>query len=192
MKKKISIMALGLFGMAFLPCKAAFVEETHLVEPVKIDSTIVVEHNVMVKMRDGVKLATDIYKMKGLERGPVLLSRGPYNKDGLWMSERDRFLKAGYIIVSQDVRGRYASEGVFEPHKNETADGVDCIKWIMSQPWCDGNIGTFGGSYLGGTQWLPARENPVGLKAMVPEVTFSDMYEGNTPVSYTHLTLPTT
>lgn len=146
----------------------------------KIDSTIVVERNVMVKMRDGVRLATDVYRMKGVEQAPVLLLRTPYNKDGLQMNERDRFLRAGYIIVSQDVRGRYASEGVFEPHKNETADGVDCMEWIVSQPWCDGNMGMFGGSYLGGTQWLPARENPKALKAMVPEVTFSDMYEGNT------------
>lgn len=179
MRKKISMMVLGLFGMAFLHCEAAG-SEIPFGNSIKIDSTIVVEHNVMMEMRDGVKLATDIYKMGGLERGPVLLSRSPYNKDGLWMSDRDRFLKAGYIIVSQDVRGRYASEGTFEPHKHETADGVDCIEWIMNQSWCDGNIGTFGGSYLGGTQWLPARENPSGLKAMVPEVTFSDMYEGNT------------
>lgn len=179
MKKKIYIIALGILGMVFLNCKAIGLK-TPLEEPVKIDSTIIVEYNVMVEMRDGVKLATDIYKMKGVERGPVLLSRSPYNKNGLRMGNRDCFLKAGYIIVNQDVRGRYASEGIFEPHKNETADGVDCIEWIMSQPWCDGNIGTFGGSYLGGTQWLPARENPPGLKAMVPEVTFSDMYEGNT------------
>ncbi len=146
MKRIFGIMALSLCGMLFPQCKAADLEASEngaISAP--IDSTIVIERNVMVDMRDGVKLATDIYKMKGLERGPVLLTRGPYNKNGLWMSERDRFLKAGYIVVSQDVRGRYASEGVFEPHKNETADGVDCIEWIMAQPWCDGSIGTFGG-----------------------------------------------
>ena len=51
-------------------------------------------------------------------------------------------------------------------------------KWLRNQPWCDGNLGTFGGSYLGGTQWLPARKNPDGLKAMIPEVTFDDLYSG--------------
>lgn len=144
------------------------------------DTILLIEHNVMVPMRDGTKLATDIYRIKGAKPMPVLVGRTPYNKNNLWMKNRDRYLKAGYIIVFQDVRGRYASEGEFRPHFSETADGMDCFEWIARQPWCDGNIGTFGGSYLGGTQWLPARENPKALKAMIPEITFSDMYEGNT------------
>jgi putative CocE/NonD family hydrolase len=80
----------------------------------------------------------------------------------------------------QDVRGRYASEGFFYSHADETKDGLDMFKWAAEQAWSNGRIGTFGGSYLGGTQWLPARENPPGLKVMIPEVTFSDMYQGCT------------
>lgn len=143
------------------------------------DTSIIVERNVMVPMRDGVCLATDIYRLKGAGASPVLVSRTPYNKNNPWM-EVERFVKAGYVVISQDVRGRFASEGDFNPHINETNDGVDMFAWAAKQPWSNGVIGTFGGSYLGGTQWLPARENPPALKAMVPEVTFSDMYEGNT------------
>lgn len=144
------------------------------------DTILIIVHNVMVEMRDGVRLATDIYRLKGAAPSPVLVARTPYNKNDLWRDTRDRYLRAGYAIVTQDVRGRYASEGDFDPHFQETDDGLDCFAWVASQPWSNGIIGTFGGSYLGGTQWLPARENPPALKAMVPEVTFSDMYEGNT------------
>lgn len=140
---------------------------------------VLIEQNVMVPMRDGVKLATDIYRLKTLEKGPVLISRTPYNKENVWLDHL-AFVQAGYVVVVQDVRGRYASEGVFTPHRQETDDGVDCFAWAAVQPWSNGNIGTFGGSYLGGTQWLPARRNPSGLKAMIPEVTFSDLHEGCT------------
>lgn len=138
---------------------------------------IVVEKNIMVEMHDGIRLATDIYRLKGAKPSPVLVSRTPYNKNNPWM-DLELFVNAGYVVISQDVRGRYASEGEFNPHANEADDGVDMFAWVAEQPWCNGIIGTFGGSYLGSTQWLPARQNPPALKAMVPEVTFSDMYAG--------------
>ena len=143
----------------------------------KNDKPVINEKNVMVEMSDGVRLATDIYRLKDAAPSPVLVSRTPYNKENLWM-DLDYFVNAGYVVVSQDVRGRYASEGDFNPHAQETADGLDMFAWVAKQPWCNGIIGTFGGSYLGATQWLPARENPPSLKAMIPEVTFSDMYAG--------------
>lgn len=142
--------------------------------------SIVIKKNVMVRMRDGIKLATDIYRMQNISPAPVLICRTPYNKEYMGVDRLRRFIESGYVVVCQDVRGRYASEGDFNPHFNETKDGVDCFEWAASQSWSNGKIGTFGGSYLGGTQWLPAREDPPMLKAMVPEVTFSDMYEGNT------------
>jgi putative CocE/NonD family hydrolase len=89
-----------------------------------------------------------------------------------------RAVQAGCVVVTQDVRGRYSSDGEFEPNVNETSDGVDTIAWAAAQPWAAGVVGTFGGSYLGGTQWLPARQSPPALKAMAPSVTFSDMHEG--------------
>jgi hypothetical protein len=73
----------------------------------------------------------------------------------------------------QDVRGRYASDGEFVAYQNEGRDGYDTIEWVAKQPWCDGNVGTFGLSYPGAVQWLAAVENPPHLKAMAPAMTFS-------------------
>jgi uncharacterized protein len=89
-----------------------------------------------------------------------------------------RAAQAGYTVVAQDVRGRYASEGAFNPHVQETDDGLDAFAWAAAQPWSNGVLGTFGGSYLGATQWLPAREQPPALRAMAPSITFSDGHEG--------------
>ena len=136
----------------------------------------------MVPMRAGVRLATDIYRIEGAAPTPVLIVRTPYNKDHMVAGEDIfdilRAVQVGYTVVTQDVRGRYASEGSFNPHVQETADGVDAFAWAAAQPWSNGVMGTFGGSYLGCTQWLPAREQPPALRAMVPSITFSDSYEG--------------
>lgn len=144
--------------------------------------TIRIEKNIMVPMRDGVCLATDLYRLEGAGPAPVLMSRTPYNKEHALASDATvdilRAVQAGYVVVVQDVRGRYASEGTFNPHFQETQDGVDAFTWAARQPWSAGVVGTYGGSYLGGTQWLPAREHPPALQAMVPSVTFSDYYEG--------------
>jgi putative CocE/NonD family hydrolase len=145
-------------------------------------TTILIEKNIMVPMRDGVNLATDIYRLEGASPTPVLVVRTPYNKDGLVASSDTfdvlRAVQAGYTVVAQDVRGRYASDGTFNPHVQETADGLDAFAWAADQPWSNGVVGTFGGSYLGCTQWLPAREQPPALRAMAPSITFSDGYEG--------------
>jgi putative CocE/NonD family hydrolase len=145
-------------------------------------ATILIDKNVMVPMRDGVQLATDVYRLEGAAPAPVLVARTPYNKDHM-LAGGDTFnilraVQAGYTVVTQDVRGRYASEGVFNPHIQETQDGVDAFAWAAAQPWSNGVVGTFGGSYLGATQWLPAREQPPALRAMAPSITFSDGYEG--------------
>jgi putative CocE/NonD family hydrolase len=145
-------------------------------------TTILIDKNIMVPMRDGVKLATDIYRLEGASPTPVLVIRTPYNKDGLAgggdIFDILRAVQAGYTVVAQDVRGRFASEGTFSPHVQETADGLDAFAWAAAQPWSNGVVGTFGGSYLGGTQWLPAREQPPALRAMAPSITFSDGHEG--------------
>jgi putative CocE/NonD family hydrolase len=145
-------------------------------------TTILIDKNIMVPMRDGVQLATDVYRPADAAPTPVLMARTPYNKEGILAGSESfdlmRAVQAGYTVVVQDVRGRFASAGEFNAHIQETADGVDAFAWAAAQPWANGRIGTFGGSYLGGTQWLPAREQPPALQAMAPSVTFSDSYEG--------------
>jgi uncharacterized protein len=146
-------------------------------------TTIVFEKNIMVPMRDGVRLATDVIRLDGAGPQPVLMARTPYNKN-LWLGDNlpvfDVFQAAqvGYTVVVQDTRGRFASEGEFMPMFQERTDGVDAIQWAAAQPWSNGVVGMFGGSYVGTTQWLPAQEHPEALQAIAPMVTFSDLYEG--------------
>ena len=133
---------------------------------------IVVFRDVMVTMRDGVKLACDIYRPamdgKPVEgKFPVILERTPYGKEGS-ESWAKFFVPRGYIGVAQDVRGRYQSEGHWHPFVDDVPDGYDTAKWIGEQPWSDGGIGTVGTSYPGGTQHSLALSNPPYLKAMIP------------------------
>ncbi len=136
-----------------------------------------IEKNLMVPMEDGIRLATDVYRPEAEGRYPVLVARTPYDKSGMAAGVAP-YAEAGYIVVVQDVRGRFASEGDFLPYAHEADDGNSLMTWIFSRNWCDGNIGTFGGSYLGGTQWLLAKNDPPGLKTMIPEITFDDLYAG--------------
>jgi hypothetical protein len=144
---------------------------------------ILVETDVAVAMRDGVRLATDVYRPAAGSPAPVLLARTPYDKQRALAGagvpfDIMRAVRVGYAVAVQDVRGRYASEGRFRPHFQEADDGIDTLAWAARQPWSAGVAGTFGGSYLGGTQWATARHQPAALRAMAPAVTPSDMYEG--------------
>jgi putative CocE/NonD family hydrolase len=133
------------------------------------------EADVAVPMRDGVALRADILVPGAEGKFPALIYRTPYGKH-LALKEYKTFEKAvarGYAVVVQDVRGRYASDGEFVAYQNEGRDGYDTIEWTAKQPWCDGNVGTFGLSYPGAVQWLAAVENPPHLKAMVPAMTFA-------------------
>ena len=87
-------------------------------------------------------------------------------------------IEHGYAVVLQDVRGRFASEGRFDPFRQERADGVDAIAWVAEQPWSDGTVGMYGGSYFGATQLLAAVEAPPALRAITPVVTASEYYDG--------------
>ena len=140
-----------------------------------------VEHNVPVAMPDGVRLATDIYRPVGVERGPVVLIRTPYTRGGMAVHPdvffANRFAERGYFVVCQDVRGCGDSEGEFEPFVHEAADGRATAEWIVAQPWCDGNIGMWGESYVGYTQWAAAAAGAPGLKALFPVITSARLIE---------------
>ncbi len=127
-----------------------------------------------VPARDGARLAADLYSPGGDGPRPVLLIRTPYGKQGY----RDEPLVAkaverGYAVVVQDVRGRYASDGMFEPYKHEGLDGYDTIEWLAQQPWSTGRIATAGLSYPGAVQWLAAVEAPPHLVCAFPAMCFS-------------------
>jgi predicted acyl esterase len=136
--------------------------------------------DVMVAMTDGTELATTVYLPEGKPPFPVIVSRTPYNKDGL-KGEATKFCRNGYAFVAQDFRGRFKSkghhsiifhnEGWTKPH-----DGQDTLKWIAAQPWCNGKIGSTGGSALGITQNMTAPVAPDALQAQFVVVAYSDMY----------------
>jgi putative CocE/NonD family hydrolase len=154
--------------------------------------------DIMVPMRDGVRLATDVYRPakdgKPLSgRFPVILERTPYGKTVVSRSElsvaepvaKSRaevarfFVSKGYVVIYQDCRGRYGSEGQFVKYLSDGADGYDCCAWIVKQPWCDGKIGTMGLSYAAHTQGALGCANPPGIAAMfLDSGGFSNAYQG--------------
>ncbi|MBC8091509.1 MAG: CocE/NonD family hydrolase [Pseudonocardia sp.] len=138
-----------------------------------------IEKDVKVQMRDGQMLATDLWIPDG-GPAPTLLVRTPYGKDvpNLLANALNvgALLEAGYAVVFQDGRGTYRSGGEFTPMVYEPEDGADTVAWLHEQPWCDGNVGTYGASYLGFVQWALASQAPSGLKAIAPTVTTTDYY----------------
>ncbi len=127
----------------------------------KASVSLSVERNVAVPMRDGTILYADVYRPSGPGPFPALLTRSPYDKAVTGVAPFTvRAATAGYAVVIQDVRGRFESEGEFYPFINERQDGFDTLEWLVGQPWCDGNVGMFGGSYVGMTQWQAALERP--------------------------------
>lgn len=137
-----------------------------------------VKSEVMVPMRDGVRLATDVYRPavagEAAEgRFPVLLFRSPYGKGGV-RRNGEFFTRHGYVVVAQDCRGTYRSEGEFYPFVNEGKDGYDAIRWAAAQPWSNAKVGTMGASYLGWVQLYAAMYRPPHLQAMFVEVAGAD------------------
>ena len=140
-----------------------------------------VERDVSVKMRDGVILRGDIFRPDAEGKFPVLLQRTPYRRSITWGYDVDfaqRAASRGYVIFLQDVRGRYTSDGEWYPFLHESEDGYDTIEWIAAQPYSDGRVGMFGGSYVGATQMLAAIAHPPHLAGICPVVTASDYHNG--------------
>lgn len=132
--------------------------------------------NVSVPMRDGVNLKANIFLPEAEGKFPAVVMRTPYGKGGVG-SEGSGFASNGYVFVAQDCRGRGPSEGNWYPGVNERNDGLDTHKWVLAQPWCNGKIGTVGGSYVGYTQWITAPDAGDYLKAMFTAVPLFDWYE---------------
>ena len=172
--------AIGL-GLALAgPTEASVAgQAVQAVEPSGVSCTV-----EEAPMRDGVKLATEVYLPTGAGRFPVILQRTPYNRlaprpgsncdsaIGRYFAER------GYAMLNQDTRGRYRSEGEFDAMRQEAADGYDAVEWAGVQPWSNGKVGMVGGSYVGLTQWQAAVEQPPHLVAIAPHYSSSDYHQG--------------
>ncbi len=143
---------------------------------------ILQEANVSVRMRDKVKLAINIYRPKAEGKFPVILVRTPYKKEMAELQAR-AFARRGYVCAVQDCRGRFGSEGVWEPFINEPKDGYDTVEWLAGQPWSNGKVGMIGGSYVGWVQWWAARERPPHLVTIIPNVSPPDPFF-NIPYEY--------
>lgn len=160
-------LVLSIFGM-LVTAQIAWAADTY---PIRT------EFGVEAKMRDGTVLRADVYRPKAEGTFPVLLERTPYDK----RNSTDFGVKAaarGYVVIIQDVRGRYSSDGEWYPFKNESNDGFDTVEWAATLPYSNGKIGMVGGSYVGATQMLTAIAHPPHLAGICPVVTASNYHEG--------------
>lgn len=148
----------------------------------KPEFEIIEEANVEIPMRDGIKLATDIYRPKVEGKFPVILTRTPYKKEMGELQARF-YARRGYVFAVQDCRGRFSSAGTWEPFVYEPHDGYDSIEWLSSQPWSNEKVGMIGGSYVGWVQWWAARERPPHLVTIIPNVSPPDPFY-NIPYEY--------
>ncbi len=147
----------------------------------QIDQKILIDFDVPAQMRDGTTLRANVYRPAGDDQWPVLLTRLPYGKDfplGSSVMDPAQVARRGYVVIVQDTRGRFTSEGEWMPFINEALDGVDTIEWAAGLPYSDGIIGMYGISYFGFTQWSAAVHQPSALKAIVPAQTWNDPFNG--------------
>lgn len=128
------------------------------------------QKGLKVKLRDGIELATDVVRPTGPGKFPAILIRTPYGRASE-TAQAEWWAKRGYVVVTQDVRGMGDSGGDWDPFVHERPDGYDAVEWVAAQPWCDGNVGMIGGSYLGYVQWAAAVEHPAALKCIIPQVS---------------------
>lgn len=138
-----------------------------------------IDKNVRVPMHDGVQLSADVFRPKTTEKCPVIVMRTPYGKRGNihpYKQMGSLFASQGYVCVIQDVRGRYLSDGEYDPFQNEGHDGFTTVEWAGTQPWSNGKVALYGFSYLGSCAWLATPYNSPYLKTIVPMFTTQDTY----------------
>jgi uncharacterized protein len=141
--------------------------------------SVAVQNGAAMKTRDGVTLYADVYRPKAEGTFPVILMRTPYDKNVSWaVGPAFELATHGYVVVVQDVRGRYTSEGEWYPFRHESADGYDAVEWAAALPGSNGKVGMMGGSYVGATQMLAAIAHPPHLAGICPTVTASNYHDG--------------
>lgn len=179
MKHKVKFFA--FFVLFFIASLSLSQAKSIISQP---DYKIRMDLGVMIPMRDGVKLSSDFYFPEAKGKFPAILIRTPYNNS---TSRYDRYGKfyasRGYVVVIQDCRGRFDSEGEWYPFVGEGPDGFDAIEWIAKQPWSNGKVGMTGVSYVGYVQWMTALEQPPHLTCIFSYGSPSNIY-GDTWFSY--------
>jgi len=148
-----------------------------------MSATAVVERDLMVSARDGIQLATDVYRPDGAGPHPTLIyrvrgSRSSAFITGLLMVHPLEAVRRGYAVVIQEVRGRAGSEARWHPFVHERDDGEDCLNWVLEQPWCDGRLGSYGTAYSAETALAMAALGREELKALVVLGTGADYHDG--------------
>ena len=141
----------------------------------------ITQETLEAPMRDGTVLRADVWRPAGGGKHPVLLIRLPYDKtqgEDLCYAHPAWYARQGFAVVSQDVRGRWASDGEFTPFQHEAEDGEDTMAWLESLPFSNGRVGMYGFSYPGHTQLQIGVRRPPGLRCMAPAMTSADLYEG--------------
>jgi uncharacterized protein len=180
MNKKQSFIVLGFLGMIAYATRRRWIARWLRLPRARY--AVGVEHGIRIPMSDGVGLIADHYFPKTRGEFPTILIRTPYGRDLrgttlgiLHMFVGQRFAERGYHVIVQDVRGRFDSEGEWEPFVHEAHDGRATLDWIARQSWFNGNLGMWGPSYEGYVQWAAAVDAPSFLKAIVPSITGSQI-----------------
>ena len=180
MSKKQILVVLGLFGVGAYVTRRRWIARWLHLPPAR--HGVQVERGIQIPMPDGIALIADHYSPDARGAFPTILIRTPYGRDLrgttlgiLHMFVSQRFAERGYHVIVQDTRGRFDSEGEWEPFVNEARDGRATMEWIARQPWFDGNLGMWGPSYEGYVQWAAAVDAPNYLKAMLLGVTGSQI-----------------
>lgn len=178
MKNKIKAFTLSII---FITC-FSFAQSKNLIS--QSEYKVRMDLGVMVPMRDGVNLSSDFYFPDGEGEFPTILIRTPYNNSTARYDRYGKFYASrGYVVIIQDCRGRYDSEGEWHPFIGEEHDGYDTIEWIAKQPWSNGKVGMTGVSYVGFVQWMAASEKPPHLTCIFTYGSPSSIY-GDTWFSY--------
>ena len=178
MKTIISIMIIAT--LLFFPIFSLAINKPDLSYSLVSDIVYAVrKDNILIPMRDGIKLSTDLFFPDNTDvKPPVILIRTPINKTGSGYMPY-YFASQGYVVAVQDVRGRFASEGKWEPFINEGDDGFDSIEWLAKQEWCNGKVGMVGGSYMAHAQFLAAIKKPPHLITIIPHNLPADPFKNS-------------
>jgi putative CocE/NonD family hydrolase len=183
MRKKsttLGLLGLGAVGVGLYRFRRKVFGRLLHLRPSRYE--VAVRRGLQIPMPDGVNLIADHYIPKGDRLFPTILIRTPYGRGhtvGLpgvmpnFLAQR--FAERGYNVIVQDVRGRFDSQGEFEPYVNEASDGRTTLDWIENQTWFNGLLGMWGQSYMGYVQWAVASRAPLYLKALVPSITGSSL-----------------